>query len=79
MEPLTEVMNSLVALPTIINKDTMYCHQAMCEDDVPQFINIIINEINNHVQKEALKKDHPRGQGTQRAQDSSIRLVDDSI
>ena len=32
-------------------KDTMYCHEAMCQDDSHKFVEAIVKEFNAHIEK----------------------------
>ena len=44
-----------IAMLTTTNRNTMYYHQAMNQDDAPQFVNAIISEINDHIQRKHWK------------------------
>ena len=50
MESSIETTNPIAMLSTT-NKDTMYYHQAMQQEDAPEFVNAMINEINDHVNR----------------------------
>ncbi len=50
LEPITETLHPLIYLSTV-NKDTMYFHEALKQPDAPQFVDTIIKEINNHVNR----------------------------
>ena len=54
LEPMTDLADP-VALLSTTNKDTMYYHQAMQQDDAPEFVNAMINEINDHVNRKHWK------------------------
>ncbi len=54
MEPTMDYQDPITMLSTI-NCDIMYYHQAINEDDAPEFINAIINKINNHVEQKHWK------------------------
>ena len=47
------------------NKDTMYFHQAMQQDDSHKFVDVILKEVNAHIQNEHWllinTKDVPKG------------------
>ena len=51
----SELYQDPVAMLTTANSDTMYYHQAMKQHDAPQFVDAIINEINDHVQRKHWK------------------------
>ena len=41
-----------IALLSNVNKDTMYFNQAIKQPDAPQFINTMVQEINDHVSRD---------------------------
>ena len=59
-EPETETVHPLCLLSTV-NKDTMYFHEAIKQPDAPQFVDAIIKEINDHVNRkhwQLVPRDH---------------------